>query len=77
MAYTSLIGDLRALKLHGMADAFIELSESAGFSQLTKESLLSELTRSEISDRKTRSINYQMMSTKFPVSRDLDGFDFT
>lgn len=77
MAYTSLIGDLRALKLHGMADAFIELSESAGFSQLTKESLLSELTRSEISDRKTRSINYQMMSAKFPVSRDLDGFDFT
>ena len=77
MAYTNVIDALRALKLHGMADTFIELSETAGFSQLTKESLLDALTRSELSDRKARSINYQLASAKFPVHRDLDGFDFT
>jgi len=36
MAYIEIIGGLRTLKLHGMADAFIELSQQAGFSQMTK-----------------------------------------
>ena len=34
MAYTKIIEVLRTLKLHGMADAFIELSQQAGFSQM-------------------------------------------
>jgi len=77
MAYTKIIEVLRTLKLHGMADAFIELSQHAGFSQMTKEVLLNELTRAELSDRKIRSINYQMGIAKFPVPRNLDGFNFT
>ena len=77
MAYTKIIEVLRTLKLHGMADAFIELSQQAGFSQMTKEVLLDELTRAELSDRKIRSINYQMGIAKFPVPRNLDGFNFT
>lgn len=77
MAYTNLIESFRALKLHAMADTFIELSQTAGFSKLTKESLLNELTRSELSDRKIRSINYQLSSAKFPVHRDLNGFQFS
>ena len=77
MAYTKLIESFRALKLHAMADTFIELSQTAGFSKLTKESLLNELNRSELSDRKIRSINYQLSSAKFPVHRDLNGFQFS
>lgn len=77
MAYTKIIEVLRTLKLHGMADAFIELSQQAGFSQMTKEVLLDELTHAELSDRKIRSINYQMGIAKFPVPRNLDGFNFT
>lgn len=77
MAYTKIIEVLRTLKLHGMADAFIELSQQAGFSQMTKEVLLDELTRAELSDRKIRSINYQMGIAKFPVPRNLYGFNFT
>lgn len=77
MAYTNVIEALRTLKLHGMAETLNELSEAAGFSQITKESLLDALTRSELSDRRARSINYQLMSAKFPVPRDLDGFDFS
>ena len=77
MAYTKIIEVLRTLKLHGMADAFIELSQQAGFSQMTKEVLLDELTRAGLSDRKIRSINYQMGIAKFPVPRNLDGFNFT
>ncbi len=77
MAYIEIIGGLRTLKLHGMADAFIELSQQAGFSQMTKEVVVEELTKAELSDRKTRSINYQMGIAKFPVPRNLDGFNFT
>lgn len=77
MAYTNIINTLRNLKLHGMADSFIELSQQPGFSQLTKESILDELTRAEMAERKTRSINYQMGTAKFPVARNLDSFDFT
>ena len=66
MAYTNVIESLRTLKLHGMAETFIELSETAGFSQLTKESLLDLLTRSELSDRKTRSINSSVDECKIP-----------
>lgn len=77
MAYTNLIERMRTLKLHGMADAFNELSQQAGFGSLTKESLLDELLCSEVSERRTRSINYQMTTAKFPVSRDLGEFDFT
>lgn len=77
MAYIEIIDGLRTLKLHGMADAFIELSQQAGFSQMTKEVVVEELTKAELSDRKTRSINYQMGIAKFPVPRNLDGFNFT
>ena len=77
MAYIEIIEGLRTLKLHGMADAFIELSQQAGFSQMTKEVLFNQLTQAELSDRKTRSINYQMGIAKFPVPRNLDGFNFT
>lgn len=77
MAYIEIIEGLRTLKLRGMADAFIELSQQAGFSQMTKEVLFNQLTQAELSDRKTRSINYQMGIAKFPVPRNLDGFNFT
>lgn len=76
MPYTELLLMLRNLKLYGMEEAFTEASEQPGFSQLTKESLLSNLLRAEIADRQARSINYQMGTAKFPVYRDLDSFDF-
>lgn len=77
MSYTDHIESLRTLKLHGMADAFAELSQQSGYNQMTKDVLLSELVKAEITDRKARSINYQMGIAKFPVWRDLDGFNFS
>lgn len=77
MSYTDHIESLRTLKLHGMADAFAELSQQSGYNQITKDILLSELVKAEITDRKARSINYQMGIAKFPVWRDLDGFNFS
>ena len=77
MSYTNLVEALRSLKLQGMLDAFTELTEQPGFAGLSKESLLDTLTRAELSDRKTRSINYQMYTARFPLARSLDDFNFS
>lgn len=76
MSYTNIIEKLRTLKLHGMLEAFTELSQQPGFNQLTKENFLDNLLCSELADRTTRSINYQMGIAKFPIPRDLNNFDF-
>src|SRR5215208_4882916 len=76
MLNNDLLLMLRNLKLYGMAETFTELNQQPGFSQLTKESLLSELAKAEIADRKARSINYQMGIAKFPLYRDIDSFNF-
>ena len=69
--------ELKALRLHGMAQAWDDLNEpgkSAGIdtSRLQIEHLLLE----ESTDRAMRSISNQMHAAKFPVHRDLAGFDF-
>ena len=77
MTDTSLIGTLKSLKLHGMAEAVTELLPSLRQGTLTPERWLEEVLKSEIADRKVRSISYQMGIAKFPVIRDLDRFDFS
>ncbi|QBC45967.1 hypothetical protein C1H71_20380 (plasmid) [Iodobacter fluviatilis] len=39
--------------------------------------LIEHLLQAEHSDRKVRSIQHQMSAAKFPVHRDLAGFDFS
>lgn len=77
MPYTELLLMMRNLKLFGMAECFAELSQQPDFNRLGKEALLSLLMKAEIADRRVRSINYQMGIAKFPLWRDLDGFDFS
>jgi IstB-like ATP binding protein len=42
----------------------------------TATALLAQLVHAEATDRATRSIRYQMHVARFPVHRDLAGFDF-
>ena len=77
MVSSSLIGALKAVKCHGMAEAIAELSHSLRKSALTPEKWLEELIKAEIADRKARSISYQLGIAKFPVARDIDHFDFS
>jgi DNA replication protein DnaC len=72
-----LVVELKQLRLHGMASAWSELLEqgkSAGADDARW--LLEHLLHAESSDRAMRSVNYQMHTAKFPVHRDLAGFDF-
>jgi DNA replication protein DnaC len=71
-----LIGRLKALKLHGMAQCWPELVAKARHSELEPEQWMSELLAAETAEREVRSIAYQMTAARFPAHRDLPGFDF-
>ena len=61
----------------GMARAFAELAEQSSPAYRQAEGILEVLLKAELAEREVRSVNYQMKSAKFPVYRDLAGFDFT
>ena len=74
---SDLIADLKALRLYGMAAYYAECIEQGGIGGLTTpESLLAHLVQAETTDRTLRSIRYQMHVARFPIHRDLAGFDF-
>lgn len=67
---------LKSLKLFGMAQAIEELGNqnSPAFNQALP--MLDSLIKAEVAEREVRSVNYQLRVAKFPVYRDLVGFDF-
>lgn len=69
-----LTAELKALRLYGMAEAWIELEHGTGVE--TSHWLLEHLLQAEATDRAMRSVRYQITSAKFPIHRDLAGFDF-
>jgi len=71
-----MIAELKALRLHGMVTRFEELRAEGGAGVQTAEWLLRTLLDAEVTDRHVRSIRYQMGAARFPVHRDLAGFDF-
>ena len=72
-----LIAEFKELRLPGMASAWEELATNGGSSRLEASRwLIEHLLQSEHTDRAMRSIGYQMHVAKFPVHRDLAGFDF-
>ena len=69
--------ELKDLRLYGMAGAWEELvaqGNSAGLQ--SARWLVEHLLDTEHVDRAMRSIRYQLHSAKFPVHRDLAGFEF-
>jgi DNA replication protein DnaC len=67
---------LKALKLHGMAQTWPELVAQARHNEFDPEAFMQTLLKAEIAERAVRSINYQMAAARFPAHRDLAGFDF-
>jgi len=69
--------ELKALRLYGMVNAWEEIVAQG--KQTAVESsrwLIEHLLEAEQTDRVMRSISYQMHAAKFPMHRDLAGFDF-
>ena len=72
-----IVSEFRAMKLYGMAGAWGDLV-TGGQQPIMEDSrwLIEHLLDAEATDRVIRSIRYQMHAAKFPVHRDLAGFDF-
>tara|TARA_R110001583_G_C5639913_1_gene407787 strand:+ start:1601 stop:2431 length:831 start_codon:yes stop_codon:yes gene_type:complete len=71
-----LIAELKGLRLHGMAARYEDMLADGGSGVEAASWLLKVLLESEGTDRHVRSIRYQMSAARFPVHRDLAGFDF-
>ena len=69
--------ELKALRLNGMAAAWADLTVQGGDSTLDASRwLIEHLLQAEDVDRAMRSIAHQMKSARFPMHRDMAGFDF-
>ena len=69
--------ELKALRLNGMAAAWAELTVHGGDSTLgASRWLIEHLLQAEDVDRHMRSIAHQLKAARFPVHRDMAGFDF-
>ena len=72
--------ELKELRLHGMAQAWDELTTHEGKSTdvgiQTSRWLIEHLLQAEHAQRAFASVRHQMKAAKFPLHRDLAGFDF-
>ncbi len=69
--------ELKSLRLYGMVSAWEEVAaDGNSVGMQTSRWLIEHLLQAEHTDRHMRSISYQMHSARFPVHRDLAGFEF-
>jgi DNA replication protein DnaC len=69
--------EIKGLRLHGMAIAWADLVEQGGSAELASSRWLVEhLLQAEALNRHMRSIAHQTKAARFPLHRDLAGFDF-
>lgn len=69
--------EFKDLRLQGMASAWEEfIAQGDSITLQTSRRLIEHLLEAEHTDRHLRSIRYQLHTAKFPVHRDLAGFDF-
>lgn len=75
---TDHVSRLKALQLFGMATAWRELQAEAPRSKtLSIEATMLRLLDAEQADRQARSLRYQLKAARFPIHRDLTGFDWS
>ena len=72
----ALITALRELKMFGMAQALGELAEQGAPAFEAAQPFLAQLLKAESAEREVRAVAYQLKQARFPVYRDLAGFEF-
>ncbi len=72
--------ELKELRLHGMAAAWTDLTIQEGVQTDVRvqpsQWLIEHLLQAEHTQRAMASVRHQMKAAKFPLHRDLAGFDF-
>lgn len=71
-----VVVELKELRLHGMVAAWTDLMAQGDSTVAASKWLIELLLQAENTDRGLRSISHQMKAAKFPMHRDLSGFDF-
>ena len=71
-----VVTELKELRLHGMVSAWTDLMAQGEASTASSKWLIEHLLQAEHTDRAMRSVKHQMNAAKFPLHRDLAGFDF-
>lgn len=71
-----LVAELKELRLHGMVSAWANLQGQDDSALAASRWLVEHLLQAEHTDRAMRSVSHQMFAAKFPLHRDLAGFDF-
>ena len=69
--------ELKELRLNGMAGAWTDLVTLGDTGVASSKWLIEHLLQAEHTDRAMRSISHQMKAARFPIHRDLAGFDFS
>lgn len=72
-----IANELKELRLYGMAGAWVDLTRQGTAGTESSRWLIEHLLQAEQTDRAMRSVSYQLKSARFPVHRDLAGFDFS
>ena len=71
-----IVAELKQLKLNGMASCYPELVSQSRHTEFAPDVFMKQLLAAEVAERTVRSMAYQMGAARFPVHRDLAGFDF-
>jgi DNA replication protein DnaC len=71
-----ITAELKELRLQGMVGAWTDLTEQDEGAVAASQWLIEHLLQAEHTDRAMRSVTHQMFAAKFPLHRDLAGFDF-
>ncbi|MCJ7825399.1 MAG: IS21-like element helper ATPase IstB [Anaerolineales bacterium] len=77
MLRDDILARMAELKLKGMRAAYDEIVTLGLKKRATPEKILHELLLAEAANREASSIRYRLGQAKFPVTKDLDSFDWS
>lgn len=76
MERTDILATMGTLKLYGMKSAYDEIIAAAVKRQHEPQRVIGDLLSAEISEKKARSIKYQMTIAKLPLAKEIEDFVF-
>jgi len=76
MERSQLFDLMSQLQLYGMKAAFDEIMATAVKRQHEPQRIIGDLLLAEVSEKKARSIKYQLTIAKLPLAKDLEGLRF-
>ena len=76
MERSNVLDAMSQLKLYGMKAAYDEILATAVKRQHEPQQIIGDLLNAEITEKRARSIKYQMTIAKMPLAKELEEFDF-